>query len=281
MNSKKKTSSQPNPKRAKVTRGDAGGGAASSASGGGAAQSKSSEQERVLARNAKVQENIKMDRLKCLEQNKTVLDMATQREAFGPLGVMCKPTVWSSKWDAGKLMYDFVRDSVQYSGNFPGHMTVFQRVVDAQKALRQDYPVEEQWTLWEVCLALEDNGSNDMELWVQSMEELQDMVGGWDDDLYDVEISPLFLYLQSEYEDDSDKEDDTIVMEPGHWHESDPTQCAIWHNMYVKHVLTGLGEKADEKAIREWTLRLGVIQDFSVNLHNVCSDSHSSCLYRL
>ena len=198
-----------------------------------------------------------MDRAKTLEQNKTALEMAAEREAFGTLGVMCRPTVWSSKWDVGRVLYDFIRDSVEHRENFPGHMAVFERVVDSQKALRRECPVEEQWTLWEICLALENRGANDMDLWKRGMDEVHDAVGIWKDDLYELEISPLFLYLQSEYDDDSDKEDESM-MEHEKMNQGDAEQCAIWNRMFIKHVLTGQGEKADEKAILEWTLRYDI-----------------------
>jgi len=241
--------------------GGGGGGAAGGGGGGGGAAPKVSQQERALARHAEVQQLIKIGRLKVLEQNKTIVNMATEREAYGSLCVMCKPTVWSSEWDCGKLVYDFVRGVVLDPNQ--EHMAVLTAIVDSQKALRKDWPVEEDWTLWEICLGLENRATNDMELWRRAMQEFDTMLGGWSDDLYDVEISPLFLYLQCEYDDESDKEDDEIMMEPEKWHKSDPEQFAIWNRMYIKHVLTGLGEKADRKSVREWDTRY----DIKKNLH--------------
>ena len=193
---------------------------------------------------------------KSLEQNKTIVQIVKERELFSPLRVMSRPKAWLSKWNGAKSLYCFVH-SVLLERD-PEHMAVLHAVVDSQEAFRKEYPLEEQWTLWENCLALEHGDSKDMELWKKGMEEINEIVREWSDELYDVDFSPLFLYLQSEYNDDSDKEDDTIMMYPEKWHNNNPVQFEIWNRMYVKHVLTGQGETADNRVILEWTLRYNI-----------------------
>jgi hypothetical protein len=226
-------------KRAKVTR-------VSAASRGGAKLDRSAAMRRVMA----------MHRQKRLEQNKAISALATEREAFGTLGIMCEPQDVSWEWDVSKLLYNFIRDSVEYRLNFPGHMLVFQSVVDAQKALNQACPDEREWTLWEVCLALEHRGSNDTELWSRGIQEMKYMISEWKDESYNVDCSPVFMFLQSVCDEDPNEQTPMCF---DTWKTNDQVQTEMFSRMYVQHV----SDNDDKEVARVWELR----HDIKKTLH--------------
>jgi len=234
-------------KRTKVSR-------VSAASRSGAAAQQVSEHENALAHSAELERIAvmiaarAMNRQKRIEQDKTIFELAKEREAFGPLGVMCEPQDVSWDWDMAKRLYNFIRDSVSCRLNFPGHMLVFQSVVDAQKALLKADPDEEEWTLWEVCLALEHRGSNDTELWSRGMEEMKYMISEWKDESYDVDCSPVFMFLQSVCDEDPNEQTPMCF---DTWKTNDPVQISLFKRLYIQHA----SRHDDKKVALEWELR--------------------------
>jgi len=226
-------------KRIKVTR-------VSAASRGGAAVLQVSEQERALERRDAVHKKLAMIRQKRTMEDETIFKQATERQAFGPLSVMCEPQQVSWYWDIAKLLYNFIRDTVEFGLNFPGHMLVFQSVVDAQEELAKANPYEDKWTLWHVCLALENR--NSYGLWERGMKEIKRMILEWEHESYDVDCSPLFMFLQDECEDDPDEQ---IPMCYETWKTNDPVQAAIFSRMYGKHV----SDDNNLQSARVWELR--------------------------
>ena len=220
----------------------------------GAAALQVSEHEHALAHSAELERIAvmravrAMNRQKRLEQDKTISELAMEREAFGPLGFMCEPQGVSWEWDMAKRLYNFIRDSVESRLNFPGHMLVFQSVVDAQKALVKADPDEEEWTLWEVCLALEHRGSNATELWSRGVQEMKYMISEWRDESYDVDCSPVFMFLQSVCDEDPNEQTPMCF---DTWKTNDPVQTTMFSRMYVQHV----SEHDDKEVAREWELR--------------------------
>ena len=220
----------------------------------GAAALQVSEHEHALAHSAEleriaVMRAVKaMNRQKRLEQDKTISDLAMERGAFGPLGFMCEPQGVSWEWDMAKRLYNFIRDSVESRVNFPGHMLVFQSVVDAQKALVKADPDEEGWTLWEVCLALEHRGSNDTELWSRGIEKMNKMISEWKEESYNVDYPPLFKELQILFDEDPNE---PTPMCFDTWKTNDPVQAEIFSRMYAQLV----SGHDDKEVAREWELR--------------------------
>ena len=145
-----------------------------------------------------------------------------------------------------KRLFNFIRDTVELGSNFPGHMLVFQSVVDAQKDLAKEEMDEDKWTLWHVCLALENRSSYGT--WERGMKEIKGMISEWEPESYNVDCSPLFMFLQDECDDDPDEQ---IPMCYETWKTNDPVQAAIYSRMYVKHV----SDDDNKQAARVWELR--------------------------
>ena len=219
----------------------------------GAAALQVSEHEHALAHSAELERIAvmravrAMNRQKRLEQDKTISELAMEREAFGPLGFMCEPQGVSLEWDVGKRLYNFIRDSVEVGLNFPGHMLVLQSVVGAQKALVKADPDEEEWTLWEVCLALEHRGSNDTELWSRGIQQMKYMISEWKDESYDVDCSPVFMFLQSVCDEDPNEQTPMCF---DTWKTNDPVQISLFKRLYIQHA----SRHDDKKVALEWEL---------------------------
>jgi len=220
----------------------------------GAAPLQVSEHEHALAHSAELERIAvmravrAMNRQKRRAHEKTISELAMEREAFGPLGSMCEAQGVSWEWDVGKLLYDFIRDSVEFGLNSPGHMLVLQSVDGAQKALEKACPGYGEWTLWEVCLALEHRGSNDTELWSRGIKEMKDMISEWRDESYDVDCSPVFMFLQSVCDEDPTEQTPMCF---DTWKTNDPVQTTMFSRMYAQHV----SKHDDKKVAREWELR--------------------------
>jgi len=234
-------------KRTKVSRISAGGHC-------GAAALQISKHERELARIAAedrkyaVRKNFALIHQKRVMENEFIFKQVTEREAFGPLGVMCEPQEVSWDWDMAKRVYNFIRNTVEFGLNFPGHMLVLQSVVDAQKALVEVYPRERDLTLWEVCLALEHRGSNDTELWSRGIERMNKMISEWKEESYDVDYPPLFKELQILFDEDPNE---PTPMCFDTWKTNDPVQAEIFSRMYAQLV----SGHDDKEVAREWELR--------------------------
>jgi len=235
-------------KRTKVIR-------VSAASRVGAAALQASQHERALERTAALERSAALERRDAFSkkvamisqkktmQDETIFTRATERQEFGPLDVMCEVSWY---WDMAKLVYNFIRDTVELGLNFPGHMLVFQNVVDAQKELAKVDPGEDKWTLWHVCLALENR--NSYGLWERGMREMKKMIWQWEQEYYDVDCSPLFMFLEDACDDDPDE---PISMCFDTWKTNDPVQAAIFSRMYVKHE----SDDKNKQVPRVWELR--------------------------
>jgi len=232
-------------KRTKVSR-------VSAAGHGGAAALQVSQHERELARTAAEDRRhaahmrIGLMRQKRVMENEFIFKQVTEREAFGPLGVMCEAKEVAWYWDVAKLLYNFIRDTVEFSFNFPGHMLVFQSVVDAQKALVKACPHEEtEWTLWHVCLALEHRNRTS---WDRGMQEIKHMIWQWEEESYDVDCSPLFMLLRDLSEDYADIQTPLCFKD---WKMNDPVQVSLYKRLYVENV----SDDDDKEIARLWELR--------------------------
>ena len=214
------------------------------ASRGGAAALQLSEHERAEERTAAAHRLVVGRR----EQDDTILELAREREVFGHLGLMCEPHRVGWDWDAAKLLYNLIQDGGEMGLNPPGHLVVFQSVVDAQNELAKASPDESKWTLWHVFLAFELHSLEDWGLRQRAMQELKCMIGEWQKDSYDVDCSPLFKFLYSASDDYAEIQTPISFDE---WKMNDPVQVAIINRLYVENV----SDSGDTKVARVWELR--------------------------
>ena len=111
--------------------------------------------------------------------------------------------------------------------------------------------MHEEWGLWDVCVVLEEQIGQDMELWSDGMNELASMVKHWRHSYYDVDIPPVFYIVQRSCDDDSD-EDESIEAT---YFAGCVVQAQLWKRIYRKHILLKDGEEEEARQERYWALK--------------------------
>jgi len=181
------------------------------------------------------------------------IEMSGKREPFSSLGLIVFPPYLTSDDIISKKLYEKIVIIIEKQD--PDELAVLCAVNKTQLELREldSIPhIHEEWGLWDLCVVLETQLEQDMELWGTGMNEMTNMVKHWNHSYYDVEISPLFYIVQRSCDDDSD-EDESIEAAPyfaGCIH-----QAQLWKRMYQKHILLGHGKETEVKEEHYWAVQ--------------------------
>jgi len=93
------------------------------------------------------------------------IEMSRKREPFGRLGRIFNPLCWTSNDDISKELYEKIGIIVEKQD--PDELAVLCAVDRAQFELRRLDPISEmneEWGLWDVCVVLEDQIGQDMQV---------------------------------------------------------------------------------------------------------------------